>query len=193
MLKLIISYLNIFRLFPHIFFYFFYMKNINSDIKRCKEHHLDIDFIGINGLLYFLTFDKSFRALFYYRIGIMSNLFSFLAPTYSNLLINSHCRIGEAALLVHSFSTIINPESIGSDFRISNYCIKKKKKGGRPIIKDNVTIHPGSIIFGPIIIGNNVVIGAGSVVSKSIPDNCIVIGNPAYIIKIDGKKVFQRL
>ena len=37
--------------------------------------------------------------------------------------------------------------------------------------------------MGPVRIGNNVTIGAGSVVTKDIPDNCIVAGNPAKVIK----------
>ena len=40
-----------------------------------------------------------------------------------------------------------------------------------------------SVVFGNIKIGNNVTIGAGSVVTKDIPDNCVVAGNPARIIK----------
>ena len=50
-------------------------------------------------------------------------------------------------------------------------------------------INVNSCVFGKIKIGNNVVIGAGTVLKKSVPDNCVVIGNPARIIKKDGKKV----
>lgn len=38
-------------------------------------------------------------------------------------------------------------------------------------------------IIGNVHIGNNVVVGAGSVVVKDVPDNCVVAGNPARIIK----------
>lgn len=53
-----------------------------------------------------------------------------------------------------------------------------------PKIGDNVQIYAGAILIGDITIGNNVMIGAGSVVTKSIPDNAVVVGNPAKIIKI---------
>lgn len=49
-------------------------------------------------------------------------------------------------------------------------------------IGDNCYFGAGAIVLGPIKIGNNVTIGAGSVVTKDIPDNAVVAGNPAKII-----------
>lgn len=53
----------------------------------------------------------------------------------------------------------------------------------RIIVGDNVYISTGVIVLGPVTIGNNVIIGAGSVVNKDIPSNCVVAGVPAKIIK----------
>lgn len=50
-------------------------------------------------------------------------------------------------------------------------------------IKDGVWIGGGSIILPGVTIGENSVIGAGSVVNKSIPDNCVAVGNPCRVIK----------
>jgi maltose O-acetyltransferase len=50
-------------------------------------------------------------------------------------------------------------------------------------IGDNVFIGAGTIVLPNVSIGNNVIIGAGSVVSHDIPDNCVVVGSPARIIK----------
>lgn len=51
-----------------------------------------------------------------------------------------------------------------------------------PHIGDNVFIGAGAKILGPITIGDNVKIGANSVVTKDVPDNCTVVGNPSKII-----------
>ena len=101
--------------------------------------------------------------------------------------------IGKSALFVHAFSTIINADSIGNNFRITHSCTIGNSNSGRPKIGDNVTIHTGVIIFGNIILGNNVTIGAGSVVLKNVPNNSTVVGNPAFIKVLDGKKVNIKL
>lgn len=49
-------------------------------------------------------------------------------------------------------------------------------------IGDRVFIGANSTILMGITIGNDVIVGAGSVVTKDIPDDCIVAGNPARII-----------
>lgn len=74
---------------------------------------------------------------------------------------------------------------------MGNYCTvnsgcllgkKNKDQSTTPIIGDNVTMNPGSCIIGEIKVGDNVVIGAHSVVTKDIPDNAVVAGVPAKII-----------
>ena len=61
--------------------------------------------------------------------------------------------------------------------------------GDRPVVGDNVRICSGAIVLGGISIGNNVTIAAGAVVVKSVPDNAVVAGNPAKIVKLNGEKL----
>ena len=53
----------------------------------------------------------------------------------------------------------------------------------KTILKKNASIGAGSILLGGIIIGENSMIGSGSVVTKSVPDNELWYGNPAKFIK----------
>ena len=50
-------------------------------------------------------------------------------------------------------------------------------------IGNNVFIGAGTIVLPGVTIGNNVVIGAGSVVATDIPDNSLAVGSPAKVIK----------
>lgn len=50
-------------------------------------------------------------------------------------------------------------------------------------IGQNVWIGGGSIVLPGVTIGNGTTIGAGSVVSKSIPPNCLAVGNPCRVIR----------
>lgn len=51
------------------------------------------------------------------------------------------------------------------------------------VIGNNAWIGGSSVILPGVTIGNNVVVAAGSVVVKDVPDNVVVAGNPAKIIK----------
>lgn len=51
------------------------------------------------------------------------------------------------------------------------------------IIGDDCWIGGSVVIVGPCKIGNGVTIGAGSVVTKDIPDRTIAVGNPCKVIK----------
>lgn len=56
------------------------------------------------------------------------------------------------------------------------------KRQGCPTIGNNVYIGPGAVIIGKVVIGNHVAVGANCVVTKDIPDNCVVVGVPGKII-----------
>lgn len=62
-----------------------------------------------------------------------------------------------------------------------------------PTIGDNVYIGPGVRILGQIKIGNNVIIGANSVVIRDVPDNCMVAGIPAKVIRHVETDIYRLL
>ncbi len=59
----------------------------------------------------------------------------------------------------------------------------------KTLIKKGTVIGTNATIF-PVVIGENAMIGAGAVVLEDVPDNCVVVGNPAKVIReTDRKKV----
>ncbi len=81
--------------------------------------------------------------------------------------------------------TIINCKSMGNYCGVNSGVIIGTNGGEdiKPTIGDNVAFGPGAKAFGDITIGNNVFVAANSVVTKNIPDNCIVGGIPAKILR----------
>ncbi|MBR5399886.1 MAG: serine acetyltransferase [Bacteroidales bacterium] len=86
---------------------------------------------------------------------------------------------GGIAVIIHKRAKIGKECIIGS-------CVTIGGKSGWyevPVIGNNVEISTGAKVLGPVIVGNNVIIGANAVVVKDVPDNCIVAGCPAKIIR----------
>ena len=82
--------------------------------------------------------------------------------------------IGEGFYIVHGEGTVIGSRhTIGKGFKIYQGCTVghtlKHSKGCE--IGNDVTVYSHSQILGNVMIGNNVIIGANSLVRKDIPDN----------------------
>ncbi|WP_458464322.1 NeuD/PglB/VioB family sugar acetyltransferase [Paenibacillus sp.] len=65
--------------------------------------------------------------------------------------------------------------------------------GGNTTIGRNTYIAPGALIRNGINIGENAIVGMGAVVTKDVPDNAVVVGNPAKIIRYnEAGRVFSK-
>ncbi|WP_299311838.1 hypothetical protein [uncultured Aquimarina sp.] len=185
--------LNIYKIFllPHVIVYQMSKnkRTIDKDIERWASVK------GTKGskvslLLSFLANSPDFRTLFYFRNrGIVSSLLNIYCKKEKYFRIDMSTKLGGGVLTGHPYSTILNADSIGENLYVNHLVTVGEINGRRPTIGDNVSIYTGAIIIGDIKIGDNCSIGAGSVVVKDIPDNCVVVGNPARIIKQNGKKV----
>ena len=179
--RFILSILNSPRFVLHYLLILIFPHKIKDDLNRYYQ-----------GFFYLMLFEKSFRNLFYVRMGKVSWPLMILAPRCESLSLDSNIHIGKGCCLVHSYWTFIHAKSIGQNFT----CLHNVTIGnyhGLPTIGDNVSEYTGAIITGDIKIGNNVKIGAGTVINKDVPDNTTVSGNPAYIIRKNGVRVYEKL
>ncbi|MGI9556469.1 MAG: serine O-acetyltransferase EpsC [Solirubrobacterales bacterium] len=58
-----------------------------------------------------------------------------------------------------------------------------------PTVEDNVTIGSGAKLLGPITIGDGAKVGANSVITKDVPPQSTVVGNPGHTVKVEGRRV----
>lgn len=142
--------------------------------------------------LHMLLMDsKLFREIFLTRISFESKLFYRLIkvfyrpePSFGIGVLSG--KMGGGFIVFHGNSTIVFCQSVGRNFTThQNVTVGRGKMihgCDVPTIGDNVYVGTGAIVVGGIHIGNNVKIGAGAVVTKDVPDNCTVVGNPMRII-----------
>lgn len=101
--------------------------------------------------------------------------------------------IGHSLYIGHFGGIILNSDAvIGSNCNISQGVTIGVSgigdKRGVPLIGNNVYIGTNSVVCGRIKVGDNVLIGACSLVNKDIPDNSVVQGVPAQIISDKGSE-----
>ena len=128
-------------------------------------------FESVGGMLTSIISDSAKIGSFENQIGVGANIMAGTIITNSVSigkapLINLNCTIGHDC-------TIGDFIEISPGTNISGFCK----------IGDFVTIGTNATILPNIKIGSNVVVGAGSIVTKDVPDNCLVVGVPAKVIK----------
>jgi len=96
--------------------------------------------------------------------------------------------IGRGVVIDHGMGVVIGETAeVGDDVLIyqgvtlGGVSLQKGKR--HPTIRSGVTIGAGAKVLGPIEIGENSLIGSGSVVVKPVPEGCTVVGIPGRVVK----------
>lgn len=94
------------------------------------------------------------------------------------ILDNNEVRIGNHVMIGPSVQIYTAAHDLQAETRNQGWEVAKAIK-----IEDNVWIGGGAILLPGVKIGQNAVIGAGAVVSRDVPSNTVVVGNPARVVR----------
>jgi serine O-acetyltransferase len=144
-----------------------------------------------------------FHALLAYRLShwlwqkgvpFIPRAISQLARWLTGIEIHPGAAIGRGFFIDHGMGVVIGETAEIGDhvtlFQGVTLGGTGKERGKRhPTLGNHVVVGAGAKILGGIRIGDNVKIGANSVVLKSVPPNCTVIGVPARVIKTEGQRL----
>jgi acetyltransferase-like isoleucine patch superfamily enzyme len=165
-------------------------KSPNGPMHPASEEHLCIApdvRLGVNVKL------SKFINLYGCQIGDNTKIGAFV-EIQKNAKIGNNCKISshtfvcegvdiEDGVFVGHSVTFINdsyPRAVTSDGQLQT---EQDWVVERTVVKKGASIGSGSTILSNVVIGENAVVGAGSVVTKDVPANAIVAGNPAKLFR----------
>ena len=164
-------------------------------IKKDLQYIMDSDPAARSKVELFLLY-PSIHAMIFYRIShflytkkrfFLARLVSQLGRFFTQIEIHPGAQIGEGILIDHGSGVVIGETAIIGD-RVTIYQGATIGATGNettfkrhPTIGNDVFIGSGAKILGPVNIGNNVKIGANSVVLEDVPSNSTAVGIPAKI------------
>ncbi|MGL4109656.1 serine O-acetyltransferase [Clostridium sp. LP20] len=127
-------------------------------------------------------FRAKFKRLAYFFQCINRIINNSHIPASAEIGEKSEFAYGGIGIVIHHNAKIGKNCIIGQNTTIGG----RKNHGGVPKIGNNVYISAGARVIGGIIIGDNSIIGANAVVIKDVPENSVVAGVPAKVIKINN-------
>ncbi len=178
------------------------MRGFCSLVREDVETVLERDPAAKSRLEIYLCY-AGLHALWFYRINhwlwnhhawLLARWQSQVARFLTGIEIHPAAEIGRRVFIDHGLGVVIGETaSVGDDVTIYQGVTlggTGKEHGKRhPTIDDGVVIGGGAKVLGNIIIGRNTRIGAGSVVTRNVPENSTVVGIPGHIVFRDGKRV----
>jgi putative colanic acid biosynthesis acetyltransferase WcaB len=121
--------------------------------------------------------------------GLSNVLYTIVVQWIMGIEIPPSVLAGKGLQLFHGVGLVVHPDSVLGDGCILRHCTTIGSKGitglsaqVAPVLGDYVDVGCNSVIIGPISVGNQAVIGAGSVIVHDVPAYTVVCGNPGKVI-----------
>lgn len=173
-------------------------KNLNYDLERIlKEDPAargKIEVLLLYPSVHALIAYRISNKLYKYKLFFLARLVSQISRFFTGIEIHPGATIGKGLFIDHGMGVVIGETAeVGDNVTIYHGVTlggTGKHKGKRhPTIGNNVIIGSGAKVLGPINIGDNVKIGANSVVLKDIESDKTAVGIPAKVVKKVNSKI----
>jgi serine O-acetyltransferase len=169
---------------------------VRADIRRVtSQEHSTIQRLGMILMspgLHAVLLYRLANWCYYHGMRPVAVLISYVNSVVTGSQISPAARIGRGLMVYHPHGMVVGATSIiGAHCTLAHVNMIGQKLGGgdRPIIGDYFHAGTGAKVLGAIKIGNNVTVGANAVVLDPLPDDVIVAGIPARIIKVKAPSV----
>jgi serine O-acetyltransferase len=141
-----------------------------------------------------LTVHRFAHGLFLAGIPFFPRFISYLTRFLTGIEIHPGARLGKGLFIDHGMGVVIGETAIVGDDALIYQGVTLggtgKELGKRhPTLGKGVVVGAGAKVLGNIEIGDNVRIGAGSVVLRSVPSDCTVVGVPGRVVYQGGKRI----
>lgn len=141
--------------------------------------------------LHALIIHRIAHALWVRGLGPLARILSHLGRFLTGIEIHPGARIGRRCFIDHGMGVVIGETAeIGDDVTLYqgvSLAGTSRHRGKRhPTVEEGVLIGAGATILGPVTIGRNSRVGAGSVVIHSVPPNSTVVGIPGRVVEGEG-------
>ena len=122
------------------------------------------------------------------RLKAFARFLSYAARAWTGIEIHPAAKLGKLLFIDHGMGVVIGATVEMGDNVTLYHGVTLGGRGNdgtgkrHPTLKNNVMIGAGAQVLGPITLGDYSRVGANSVVTKDIPDNCTAVGIPARIV-----------
>lgn len=175
-------------------------------IKKDLNAVFERDPAATNFIEVLLTY-PGLHALIFHRIAhwlrakgipVIPRMISHISRFFTGIEIHPGAKIGYGFFIDHGMGVVIGETAvIGNNVTLFQGVTlggTGKEKGKRhPTLGNNIVVGVGAKILGDIVIGDNVKIGANSVVLESVPPDATVVGVPGRVVKQGGKRLTETM
>ena len=168
--------------------------DIQAALERDPAAHSRLEVLLCYAGLHAILLHRAAHWLWGRRLRLMARFLSHVTRLLTGIEIHPAARIGRGLLIDHGMSTVIGETSeIGDSCTLYQGVTlggTGKDTGKRhPTLGNNVVVGVGASILGSIAVGDNALVGAGSVVLRPVPSSTTVVGVPARVVREHGKRV----